>query len=210
MRKTVVLGLVMMVLSTGMISAEVQFGVKAGVGMSSYTGSDWSDYLSYSGSKNRFGVSYAAGALANYSFDWGGALQLETLFTSITGGETITLGSDEFYSVYRELAVEIPLYFLYGLDAGPGRILFAAGPSLYINIGKVFEKGSNDYKESYSLSDYYNIPVRAGVSAGLGYELEHWQALVLYKRSISPRELVSFGDIGICSHIIALEVGYLF
>ena len=69
MRKAVVSGLVMFILSSGCLFAQVSFGIKAGAGMSSYSGSDWEDYLSVNGTDNRFGFLASAGGFINYKFN---------------------------------------------------------------------------------------------------------------------------------------------
>ena len=108
------------------------------------------------------------------------------------------------------MGVEVPLYLQYGFPAGPGRVLFTGGALILINLGPVFETGTNDYEEEYDVSDYYSSVVSAGMALGLGYELGHWQILVLYKRGLKPRKTNWLGETEVFSQNFAVELGYKF
>ncbi len=190
----------------GTVSADAGFGIKGGVGLSSYTGADWSDFVASQGANNKMGFSFSAGIFAELYFTQSFGIEADFLYSSLTRGYK----AGDSYVEYRENIFEVPVYLKYAIPVGNGKVVIMGGPDFFYTFGDismildlgVYGSGS----DSAPASDLYENLFRIGVAGGIGYETESYRFAGLYKRTLT--EAVS--DYSRHSQNFALELGYKF
>ncbi|MBF9018064.1 MULTISPECIES: outer membrane beta-barrel protein [unclassified Oceanispirochaeta] len=205
MKKTILIGLVLVLVSAGFLSAQARFGLKVAGGLSSYTGSDWNDVTDLSSIvDNKLGFSYGGGVLLNVAFSKMFSIQPEILYSSLTGGRTFP--DYDYNYEWRENTLEVPVYLQLGFPVGNGKFLIMGGPDFFYTFGEIKYKDSDGYETSVAASDDMDNLFRIGFAAGIGYEVNNIQFAALYKRALSS-QLDSFE---IHNQNMTLEIAYLF
>lgn len=164
MRKLVLVAVIAIVAVS--VSAQ-KFGVKAGLGFAGYYGDNAKDLDSRLG--------FTLGGLYEIPLSTTGVyLQPEALIT-LKGAKMSESGYESNLSPFY---LEVPVRALYKLNAGAGKVTFAAGP--YVALG-LFGKGSEKYEgesTSYNLftkedgaSEAEMRRLDFGFSGAVGYEL---------------------------------------
>ncbi|MDC7240717.1 MAG: outer membrane beta-barrel protein [Spirochaetales bacterium] len=202
--------LVLLVLIAGadIVSADVGFGIKNSIGLSSFTGSDWKDVLYWNDADNKTGISYSAGFFIDFSGDYFG-FQIDILYSSITAG---VKAKDSEWSGYewiewRENLIEVPLYLKLGFPVGQkGKVVFMGGPNILYTIGSITETYDDGYGYVFPWDELYDFPLKFGIAVGIGYENRHFRTALIYKKTITE----AVADYNRHNQNFGMEIGYRF
>lgn len=159
MKKTILMLLVAM--ATVSVSAQ-RFGVKAGLNLSSYYGSD------ADGAKTLAG--FQLGGLYELPLSGGFYLQPEVLLT-LKGAKVDDSGTN---MKLKPFYLEVPVRAMYKLPVGSGKLTLATGPYVGLGLfGKVSEGdlSRNLFTKENGLNKAFMKRFDLGLSSALGYEL---------------------------------------
>ena len=180
MKKTLFFALLLMMLFSVNIFADVTFGAFAGINTGWYSGNDWDDFVDYyesvygnASGKARFGFTLAAfldlGINENFS------IQPELQFTTFKGGLEVTDSVGDTIETYEtNNSLVIPVLAKIKFNTGKGKFSLFGGPELIMVIGDVQTKtrvtisgSSGTSKSDYELDNTTGM----GFTIGAGYEL---------------------------------------
>lgn len=156
-------------------------------------------------------AAFRAGMLLDYSLGKGIYFQPEALLSG-KGGKLHLLGTE---GSVRPYYLEVPLNFLYKLDAGPGRAFAGLGPYLAAGLfGKSRSKGPNaTLSHDLRFGNGDNDDLRApdfGANFLLGYELRAgWLLSVNYSQGIYNILPHASNDGKGKNHYFGISLGYL-
>lgn len=145
-------------------SAQLNLGVKGGMNMSNFYGSDVNGDVK---------IGFHVGLAADYDFASNMALQTGLYFTSKGAKYSSTfplLGTVE--STVDAYYVQLPVHFSYKLDVTPGtRIVFHAGPYMAFGVaGKASVKGVDTKLDTFGDDGLFKQRFDAGLGLGVGAE----------------------------------------
>lgn len=133
MRKMKITLVVAMLAMVTAMSAQVSLGVKGGVNMSNFMGSDVKD--------TKMKIGFHAGVAADYDFAPNMAVQSGLYFVTkgakLSESESSLLGvKTKASAVTNAMYLQVPVHFAYKMDVTPGtRLVFHAGPYVAYGIG---------------------------------------------------------------------------
>jgi hypothetical protein len=181
MKKLTVLAVAILLFS-GMLEAQVRFGVKAGVnGSTFFTESNVADDITP-------GINFQIGGLMQYDF-WIFTLQPELLY-SVRSARMDNANDKYLLEQYANLTeadpelrytsqnIEIPVNLQYGVNIGKKRVFVEVGPYVSFHLGGSFNGEASLYKDYNSVYSFNKVDF--GVGAGAGVEYKKFQLTAKY------------------------------
>ena len=197
--------LMMLLLTTTQSFAQIQFGVRAGLNISTAKVE-----LPSSVTKKML-ASFHVGGMVAYNFSETFALEPGLLLSG--GGvkfEETYLGTKYTYS-YSPFYLEIPVNAVYKVNLGSVKLDLFAGPFLGIGIAGKYkdENGSVDIKFGTS-SDSDMKRGNFGLNFGAGVEINNILIRAQYGLGLSNLDPQGSSDNELKSRVIGISVGYMF
>jgi len=123
--------------------AQVSFGPKLGLGISTWKNTKVSSGTSYTYTSI---ITPQVGAVLNVQFGDYFAFRPEMLFIQ-RGAKSQTYG---YTTKLRTSYLELPINAVVGIEAGPGRLEFFAGPAIGICLGGKYSTEGSPYDKTYT------------------------------------------------------------
>ncbi len=194
--KKITLLLFALALTTSALVAQVRFGIQAGPAFSTMTAKSDDIKISY----NKTG--FTAGVLAELPISESGIVFRPALNFVQKGGE---LGEASINLNYLEL----PLDFVYKLQAGPGKLFVGVGPSFAFGISGKTKSGGDSEDIEFGSGDDEIKPLDLGGNFLAGYELSNGLFLSLnYNLGLSNISNSEDGKIN--NNYFGIRLGFLF
>lgn len=192
-KRTPLLGAAILLLASGAVAQDLEFGTKAGVSFPWVSGPDWADSLSSVEGENNFAIRFLAGAYGAYRFTPELALQVEVLYTGAGGAYgysyQVASYSYNYVGTVRAPSLDIPLLFRGILPVGPGGLYGALGPGITVLPERVtYEEESGDLEIEAEREPDRRAMLSGTVELGYLFELQRWliDLGIRYSRSLTP------------------------
>lgn len=163
----------MLAIATVVSAQELSLGVKGGVNLSNFIGSDAKD--------TKAKVGFNVGLTGDYEFAPNMAIQSGLFFTTKGAKVKMTDSKDLNYNL---MYLQIPVHFAYKIDVTPGtRVVLHAGPYVAYGVsGKLkadgLDKSFDLFKEYDIAGKKYSAMKRFDAGLGIGVGAEFGQFLV--------------------------------
>lgn len=190
------------------LSAQTHLGIKGGLGISSYAGSDWDTYKDNTGYGTEASLTASAGIFLNIKLSDSLSIQPEAAVMS----RSVQYGDVNDYTLDKYTLIELPVYLKYRANPnqGVGSFYFMGGPELNYLFGDFEQESSFSLNFSESVDDRMDTLFLTGVAVGIGYEKPTaagvWSYCMKYSRSltkmIESKEIFFQG--------LVFEIGYQF
>jgi hypothetical protein len=194
--KKISLLFIALALTTSALVAQVRFGIQAGPAFSSMTMKADGLKLSY----NKTG--FTAGVLAELPISESGIHFRPALNFVQKGGELEGASINLNY-------LELPLDFVYKLEAGPGKLFLGAGPSFAFGLSGKSKSGGDSEDIEFGSGEEEIKPLDLGGNFLAGYELSNGLFLSFnYNLGFSNISNSEEGKIN--NNYFGIRLGYLF
>lgn len=146
------------------VSAQVGLGVKGGINMSNFYGSE----INHENVKIGFNI----GLLADYEFSYNSAIQTGLYFTT----KGYKYDSNSLGFKVNLMYLQLPVHYAYKVDVSPGtRVVFHGGPYIAYGVGgsrkvSVGDIGFSESDKIFGSGDFQYKPFDAGLGLGVGAE----------------------------------------
>ena len=197
--------IIMMLAFTG-LQAQVKFGPKVGVNLSTMT-------LKSSGVSfdPKMLVGFHAGLISEIGLTDNLKLQPGILYSSKGSKYEVTLFEETFDFTMAPAFIEVPVNLMYSFGPGETKFNVFAGPYFAYGIGGKFKSDGESEDLSFGTSEDDDMkPFDIGVNFGVGVNIKGFLISAQYGLGLANLTTEDTGDTEMKNQVIGISVGYLF
>jgi hypothetical protein len=197
--------IIMMLAFTG-LQAQVKFGPKVGMNLSTMT-------LKSSGISfdPKMLVGFHAGLISEIGLADNLKLQPGILYSSKGSKYEITLFEETFDFSMAPAFIEVPVNLMYSFGPGDTKFNVFAGPYFAYGIGGKYKSDGESEDISFGTSEDDDMkPFDIGVNFGVGVNIKGFLISAQYGLGLANLTTEDTGDTEIKNQVIGISVGYLF
>ena len=197
--------IIMMLAFTG-LQAQVKFGPKVGMNLSTMT-------LKSSGISfdPKMLVGFHAGLISEIGLTDNLKLQPGILYSSKGSKYEITLFEETFDFTMAPAFIEVPVNLMYSFGPGDTKFNVFAGPYFAYGIGGKYKSDGESEDISFGTSEEDDMkPLDIGVNFGVGVNIKGFLISAQYGLGLANLTTEDTGDTEIKNQVIGISVGYLF
>lgn len=197
--------IIMMLAFTG-LQAQVKFGPKVGMNLSTMT-------LKSSGISfdPKMLVGFHAGLISEIGLADNLKLQPGILYSSKGSKYEITLFEETFDFSMAPAFIEVPVNLMYSFGPGDTKFNVFAGPYFAYGIGGKYKSEGESEDISFGTSEDDDMkPFDIGVNFGVGVNIKGFLISAQYGLGLANLTTEDTGDTEIKNQVIGISVGYLF